>query len=349
MGRRRRKSEGKRNRRSSGSSGKPLPDQDQDQSKEQTSKTKQDKTKKTEQKQKRPPTDTDSGSYIREVIKALERETGFEELDKKMAEALAKGDIFTFHTLGDKHRELEQKYPERLEKIRGLFHISPDKGVQITHEIDRHSRLYRERWSRFIEPQIKFLQNIVNFSAGSTPAENVKIKISPIVGNTWSHTDVGNKGIFISTQHFTSGTPIHELVHQLDEQLGLYEKRQKPLLNLIEKKTGKKYTEIPLKNHPTISSVKIPSGILTPEQEREYGYMFRVYPHQMQNINGVFYIREKPEKWWWARDTYLDKDIYGTELLTEAARHIYENPSKFASDLPEVFDIAVNVFRGIQL
>jgi len=265
---------------------------------------------------------------------------------------------YNFHLM--KYTEKRQKADAELTKLkeehtkerREWFEINPGEGISLNVIMSPSSTLQQSMESTF-KPQKEFLERVFAKYGGS---QTIQFSVEGMRGSGGQARWREGK---ITVGTYSSGTtPIHEYTHMVEHMSqGFIEERHKKAVELFERKLGKPLEEIELRKWVQYVDVEgkkhygkgtggdyvfIPKDIqfASPQEESEFGYMFRVYRHQTVEKGRKRYIKRIGPS-----EPYSGGFGLGEEILSVASEQFYTNPKGFAKSLPDVFDFAFEMFR----
>ncbi len=250
-------------------------------------------------------------------------------------------------------QEINTIKKEHAEERRKWFELNPGEGVSLSIIMPVTSVLQRRVESEF-KPQKEFLERI--FAKRGTQTIEFRVEGSRGGGG---QADWRSRTVTLGTGSVFGTAAVHEYTHMIEHMSrGVVEERHKKVVELFESKFGKPLEEIELRRWVSYVDIEgkkhygrgtggdyvlIPKDIqfASPQEESEFGYMFRVYKHQTVEREGKRYIRRMNPS-----EPYAQGFGLGEEILPKAAELFYSGGARqFAKNYPEFFDLSLNMFR----
>jgi hypothetical protein len=246
--------------------------------------------------------------------------------------------------------QVETKNKEHLEKQRELFYIKPAEKITINLDIPLGDMI-ESFLDTHLKPQKEFLEKLWNIRGGR---RTYKFKVEGRNEGGGTQYSFGNR-VEIGIQMIGT-TPLHEFAHAIEDLTPQAKAlRAEEARKIVLKYTGKsRIEEVELEkwvshvdSQGTVhyytgrhgEFVFVPKGMFnTPEENRKYGYMFRVYD---EDINQTGYGRGTK---YHIRENVSSR--FGIEMTSVGTEKIYKEPRSFANQYPEVFDMVVDLYRG---
>jgi len=293
-----------------------------------------------------------------EDIKYIANQEGREltEREKQDIHQLGNTQLKTRNDIEKLNKKIDQiREEKRLKEVEHsktrleLFETVPGSGITIQLDIGKRTSLYTDYWETVLKPQKEFLERVVARGEGQQSGISFHVKGRAGGGGEAVYHE---NTVRLGMENVYGTSAIHEFTHMIEHKTpGAVGKRSERVKELLERRFGKPVEEIELrewvayvdergkKHHFRKEGRKvwIPKDLQfeSSAEETEFGYMFRVYEHQTKTRLGKRYISTESAFGWGL----------GEEVLPKSAEFLYREPKRLAEKFPDVFELAIDLFR----